>query len=79
VADYYVTVTSDYDLSDNVKVSAAVRDDSCSAAMIQERLQAQLRVRPDVELVTEQQVREHTAPENSRKINRFIDRRRTNP
>jgi phenylacetate-CoA ligase len=75
VGDYYVTVTSDYDLSDIVKVFAAVRNGSCSAAMIQERLQAQLRVRPEVEIVSEQRVREQIAPEGSRKVNRFLDMR----
>jgi phenylacetate-CoA ligase len=76
VSDYYLTITSDFDLSDMVKVSVAVRNGMVSPEQVQDQLQAQLRVRPEVEIVNEQTVREQTAPDSSRKINRFIDRRK---
>ncbi len=76
VSDYYLTITSDFDLSDVVKVSVAVRNGMVSPEQVRDRLQAQLRVRPEVEIVNEQTVREQIAPDSSRKINRFIDRRK---
>lgn len=76
VSDYYLTVTSDFDLSDVVKISVAVRNGAATPERVRERLQAQLRARPEVEIVSEQTIREQTAPEGSRKINRFIDRRK---
>lgn len=76
VSDYYLTVTDDFDLSDVVKVSVADRSGRLSPEQVGERLQAQLRVRPEVEIVSEQTVREQIAPDSSRKINRFIDRRK---
>ena len=76
VSDYYLTITSDFDLSDMVKVSIAVRNGMASPEQVRDRLQAQLRVRPEVEIVNEQTVREQIAPDSSRKINRFIDRRK---
>ena len=48
ISEYYVTATSDFDLSDVVTVTVALRDDSCTAEMIMDKLQAHLRVRPEV-------------------------------
>ena len=76
ISSYYVTVSSDYDLSDLVTIAVAVRDDSCSAEAVKERLQAVLRVMPDVIFVTEEQVKLQHLAGNSRKINRFVDMRK---
>jgi len=76
VSDYYVTVSSDFDLSDQLRISVAFRNGAGTADAVQERLQARLRVRPAVEVVSEKDVRERIAPEGARKINRFIDVRK---
>ena len=76
ISEYYVTATSDYDLSDVIKVTVAVNDASCTAAMIMERLQAHLRVRPEVIIASEENVRKQVYSGNSRKLIRFVDERK---
>ena len=78
ISEYCVTATSDYDLSDVIKVTVAVKDTSCSADMIMDKLQAHLRVRPEVVIVTEESVKRDVYPGNSRKPIRFVDKRKTN-
>ncbi|MBI4848347.1 MAG: AMP-binding protein [Nitrospirae bacterium] len=75
VAEYYVSVTSDFDLSDVLKVYVSVNGDSCSAKRIMDILQAHLRVRPDVIISSGEEVRKQLFAGNSRKAIRFIDRR----
>jgi phenylacetate-CoA ligase len=75
VSEYYVTVRSDFDLSDILSVHVAVTNGSCSSAGIIDRLQARLRVRPEVVISTEEEIRKQMLTGQSRKINRFIDRR----
>ena len=76
IREYSVTATSDYDLSDVITVQAAVNDASCSAAVIMDRLQAHLRVRPEVVIVSEESVKRDVYPGNSRKPIRFVDKRK---
>jgi phenylacetate-CoA ligase len=76
IREYSVTATSDYDLSDVIKVQVAVNDASCSAAMIMDKLQAHLRVRPEVVIVSEESVKRDVYPGNSRKPIRFVDKRK---
>lgn len=76
ISEYYVSALSDYDLSDVVKVTVSVRDSACTAEMIRDRLQATLRVRPEVVLATEEDVRNQVYSPNSRKPVRFRDMRR---
>jgi phenylacetate-CoA ligase len=76
IKEYSVTATSDYDLSDVIKVQVAVNDASCSAAMIMDKLQAHLRVRPEVVIVSEDSVKRDVYPGNSRKPIRFVDKRK---
>jgi phenylacetate-CoA ligase len=75
ISEYYISVTSDDALSDNIEVYAAVRDAGCSEEVIQEKLQARLRVRPKVFITEEDLVREQVYSPKSRKPVRFIDRR----
>ncbi|HDH05443.1 MAG TPA: phenylacetate--CoA ligase family protein [Nitrospirae bacterium] len=77
VSDYYITVHSDFDLSDilNVYVSLSKGGSACPPDRIRERLQARLRVSPDVLICTDEEVKKRILPASSRKINRFIDRR----
>ncbi len=75
ISEYYITATSDYDLSDSVTVTVAFKDGSCSAEMVAERLQAHLRVRPEVVVASEESVKSQVCAGNSRKIIRFVDKR----
>ncbi len=76
VSEYFVTASSDYDLSDQVRVYVAVNDGSCSEGVILERLQAALRVRPEVIITSEETVNRWRNAGNSRKLIRFIDERK---
>ena len=75
ISEYYITASSDYDLSDVVKVFVAVANSSCSAEMIMDRLQAHLRVRPEVIITNEEQIRNQVYSGNPRKLFRFMDER----
>ena len=75
ITEYCVEVSSNYDLSDIVKVYVAGNDTMCSSGIISERLQARLRVRPEVVVTSEEEIRKMIFPGNSRKINHFVDRR----
>lgn len=76
VGEYYVVATSDFDLSDQVTVHAAVRDAACTAAVLGEKLQARLRVLPRVVIDDPEVVRRQVYTPQSRKPIRFIDERR---
>jgi phenylacetate-CoA ligase len=75
VSEYYIEVTSPDRLSDEVTVHAAVRDASCSAAWLEERLQSRVRVKPRVTIESEEQIRAQVFGPKSRKPVRFVDRR----
>jgi phenylacetate-CoA ligase len=77
VSEYYVTATSDFDLSDVVKVHVAIRDGSCTAQAIMDKLQAHLRVRPDVVVADEKEIRNQVYAGTSRKPVRFFDTRKS--
>jgi len=77
ISDYYITASSDYDLSDVVTVYVALRDASCSAEMVMDKLQSHLRVRPQVIITSEESVRSHVYAGNSRKLIRFVDKRKS--
>jgi phenylacetate-CoA ligase len=77
VVEYYVTATTDYDLSDVVRIFVAVASDSCSAEMIMDKLQAHLRVRPEVVIATDEQVKSKVYSGNPRKLTRFVDERKS--
>ncbi len=76
ISEYYVTAESDYDLSDVITVHVAVKNNNCSAKMIMDKLQAHLRVRPEVVIASEESVRKQVYAGNSRKLIRFIDKRK---
>lgn len=75
VTEYYVAVTSDFDCSDIVKVYVSIDNGSCSAGMIMDELQACLRVKPEVIVLSEEVIREQVYGQNSRKLIRFVERR----
>lgn len=78
ISKYYVTLTSNYDLSDHVKIYVSVNNGLCSSESISAQLQASLRVSPEVVIMSEEQVMEQVYSGNSRKLIRLIDRRQTN-
>lgn len=74
VGDYYITVSSNYDLSDIVSVHVALKNGS-SAEAIAEKLQAGLRVRPHVIVESEESIKQVVYAGHSRKLIRFVDKR----
>ena len=76
ISEYYISASSDYDLSDIVHVFVAVTNSSCSAEMIMDRLQAHLRVRPHVVITNEEQIKNQVHSGNPRKLFRFVDERK---
>jgi phenylacetate-CoA ligase len=76
ISDYYITASTDYNLSDVVKIFVAVANSSCSAEMIMDKLRAHLRVRPEVIITSEEQIRNQLYSGNPRKINRLVDERK---
>jgi phenylacetate-CoA ligase len=77
VSEYYVEASSDYDLSDVVKVHVALKDPALTADMIMDKLQAHLRVRPQVVVEQEEDVKKQVYAGNSRKLIRFVDARKS--
>ena len=75
VSNYYITVNSDFALSDMLNVYVSLSNGSCPRDRIMDRLQARLRVRPDVVICTDEEIKKQVLPASSRKVNRFIDRR----
>jgi phenylacetate-CoA ligase len=75
VSEYYLSVSSNFDLSDELKVYISLRNNSCSADKIMDKLQSYLRVRPEVIISPDAEIKKQVYPNNSRKSIRFIDRR----
>ncbi|PIQ88047.1 MAG: CoF synthetase, partial [Candidatus Omnitrophica bacterium CG11_big_fil_rev_8_21_14_0_20_43_6] len=75
VSEYYVSVSSAGALSDNLEIYAAVNNPQCTKTDIQEKLQARLRVRPEVFICEEELIKGKVYTPGSRKPVRFIDRR----
>ena len=78
ISEYYVTLSSAYDLSDQIKICVSVNNSACSVESIANELQARLRVRPEVVIESEEQVKGQVYSGNSRKLIRLIDRRDKN-
>lgn len=76
ISEYFLTASSDYDLSDLLRVYVAVNDSNCTQSMIVDKLQATLRVRPEVIITSEETVNRWRSAGNSRKPVRFIDDRK---
>ncbi|MDD5773491.1 MAG: AMP-binding protein [bacterium] len=77
VTEYYMVVSSDFDLSDKVKVYVSTSDKSCEVNYISEKLKSHLRVKPEVILSAEEDIKKQVYNGNSRKPVRFIDERKT--
>lgn len=75
VQDYYISVTSGSELSDEVVVHVCVDEAGISAEDVQERLQSRLRVKPSVVIEPREEVARHVYTPLSRKPVRFVDLR----
>ena len=76
VTEYYMTAVSKNEMSDEVTVYVALRDErSDDIKMIQNTLQARLRVKPEVVVVDEETALKQVYTNKSRKPTHFIDRR----
>ncbi len=75
ISDYFITVCRDTELSENVLITAALKDESYDTEDVQNILQAKLRVKLDVEVKDEGVVKESVYSKKSRKPIRFIDKR----
>jgi phenylacetate-CoA ligase len=75
VKEYYITVSSENDLSDTVEVHLSAEGPGCTIAAIRNKLQSRLRFKPRVSISDEISIREKVYNPKSRKPIRFIDRR----
>ena len=75
ISEYYISVSSAGLLADNLEIYVAVDNPACSKANIQEKLQARLRVKPEVFICQEDLIKEKVYASGSRKPVRFIDQR----
>jgi phenylacetate-CoA ligase len=75
ISEYYLVATGSDRLSDNLEVYVAVTEPSCTAEVIENKLNARLRVKLKVFITDEELVREQVYSPKSRKPIRFIDRR----
>jgi phenylacetate-CoA ligase len=76
VANWYIEVYGNYDLSDHVKVYAGCRTDGCGRE-IEALLQARLRVRPEVVVTDPDTVTREIFAHGGRKPKLFIDLRKS--
>jgi len=75
IDDYYIIVSSETDLSDNINIYVSVKENSCDSKIIQNKLQAKLRVKPTVVITSKEKIAQQVYTPESRKPVRFIDRR----
>jgi len=75
VNEYYVSVSSLGALSDNLEIYVSVDDPNCTKTEIQEKLQARLRVKPEVFICDEELIKEKVYTAGARKPVRFMDKR----
>jgi phenylacetate-CoA ligase len=73
VRGHYLEVHPDFDLSDRLRVVVGCSDASLTAASIAEKIAAKTRVRPEVVLVTPEQIRQKTIRPDQRKPVTFFD------
>lgn len=78
IDDYYIIVSSETDLSDNITICVTVNENSCNCEIIQNKLQAKLRVKPTVVITSKEKLTQQVYTSESRKPVRFIDRRKQN-
>ena len=75
VQGHYLEVRSEFDLSDQLRVVVGCRDSSLSAATVAAAIAAKTRVKPEVVLVTPEQIKAKTIRPELRKPVTFFDYR----
>ncbi len=75
VRGYYIEVYDDFALSDRIRVVVGLDSSALDAAEIAERLAARIRVKPEVVVVTPEEVARRTLREDKRKPVTFFDYR----
>jgi len=75
INDYYVTVSGESELSDIIEITISVNDASLTADMIQDKLRARLRVKPEIIIADSETIKQKVYDPKSRKPIRFIDKR----
>ena len=78
VSEYYIVVDSEDELSDDVTVCVSLVDADVKPELIQDKLQARIRVKPHVVVESEEKVRNCVYSPKSRKPIHFIDKRKRN-
>jgi phenylacetate-coenzyme A ligase PaaK-like adenylate-forming protein len=76
IEEYYIQVEAQSDLSDQVTLYTAVQSSSLTPETIQNRLQASLRVKPDVKIEPLSSILKKVMSPGSRKPMRFFDNRK---
>ena len=76
VQEYYIEVTNDIDLSDNLIIHIAVNEQDFDLPLLQDRLQSRLRVKPNVILEKKAVIKKIIYTQEIRKPIRFFDRRK---
>lgn len=76
LSEYYIEVENPSELSDTVRIVFSVHQDAPAPPGMAERLQARLRVTPELVLQSENEVRAKVLSPGSRKPVRFYDRRK---
>jgi len=79
VRGHYLEVLQDFDLSDRLRVVVGCGDDSLSAAFIAEQIVARTRVKPEVILVSPEEIARKTIRPEQRKPVTFFDYRQRGP
>jgi len=75
ISEYFIAVASEDALSDNIEVYLALDNRFSTPEVIEDKLQARLRVKPRVFIKDEEFIRKQVYSPKSRKPVRFIDRR----
>ena len=76
VRGFYLEARSAFDLSDTIKVVVGTSDETLTASVIAERIAATIRVRPEVVVVTPEQIAAKVFQQDKRKPVTFFDYRR---
>lgn len=75
VRGYYIEVRSAFDLSDSIRVVVGAGDETVTASLVAERIAAAIRVRPEVAVVTPEEIQRATLQDGKRKAVTFFDYR----
>ena len=75
VHGFYLEAHSDFDLSDSIRVVVGSSDNTLTAALVTEKIAAAIRVKPEVTIVTPEEITRRTVQGDKRKPVLFFDYR----